>query len=57
MRSVSFTKLHPTNFIASFERGVVNLAPKLRVCMIIESKGELMRVHIVGLAPLPYPDP
>ena len=55
-KSVSSTKLHPTNLVVSFDSGVERETPNPNVRIIFRS-GVLMRAQIVGLAPLPWPEP
>ena len=55
-KSVSSTKLHPTNLVLAADIGAVRETPKSRDFIILR-RGVLIRVQIVGLAPLPCPDP
>ena len=56
IRSVSSTKVNPTMVIDMHERVQVKFNPKPCCDRILSSKA-LIRAHIVGTAPFPWPTP
>ena len=53
---MSSTKLHPTNEVTLFVIGDLSEIPKPSFRIIVR-RWELVNVYIVGLAPLPCPEP